>query len=81
MSGLLAPHGVAARASFPAPARPLGASLTLPGALWLNSRSPAGLVAQLVEQRTENPRVGGSIPSQATTTTTTYGNDSDGDVR
>ena len=25
-----------------------------------------GLVAQLVEQRTENPRVGGSIPSQAT---------------
>jgi hypothetical protein len=26
----------------------------------------SGLVAQLVEQRTENPRVGGSIPSQAT---------------
>jgi hypothetical protein len=25
-----------------------------------------GLVAQLVEQRTENPCVGGSIPSQAT---------------
>ncbi len=25
-----------------------------------------GLVAQLVEQRTENPRVGGSIPSRAT---------------
>jgi hypothetical protein len=25
------------------------------------------LVAQSVEQRTENPRVGGSIPSQATT--------------
>ena len=25
-----------------------------------------GLVAQLVEQRTENPRVGGSNPSQAT---------------
>ena len=25
-----------------------------------------GLIAQLVEQRTENPRVGGSIPSQAT---------------
>jgi hypothetical protein len=25
-----------------------------------------GLVAQSVEQRTENPRVGGSIPSQAT---------------
>ena len=28
--------------------------------------SPLGLVAQLVEQRTENPRVGGSTPSQAT---------------
>jgi hypothetical protein len=26
-----------------------------------------GLVAQLVEQRTENPCVGGSIPPQATT--------------
>lgn len=26
----------------------------------------AGLVAQLVEQRIENPRVGGSIPPQAT---------------
>ena len=26
-----------------------------------------GQVAQLVEQRTENPRVGGSIPSLATT--------------
>ena len=25
-----------------------------------------GLVAQSVEQRTENPRVGGSIPSRAT---------------
>ena len=25
-----------------------------------------GLVAQLVEQRIENPRVGGSIPPQAT---------------
>jgi hypothetical protein len=32
----------------------------------LNYGSPAGLVAQLVEQRTENPRVGGSTPSQAT---------------
>ena len=35
------------------------------------SRSPGearflGQVAQLVEQRTENPRVGGSIPSLAT---------------
>src|SRR6185295_4705883 len=28
-----------------------------------------GQVAQLVEQRTENPRVGGSIPPLATTTT------------
>src|SRR5450759_3433404 len=28
-----------------------------------------GQVAQLVEQRTENPRVGGSIPSLATTLT------------
>jgi hypothetical protein len=27
---------------------------------------PNGQVAQLVEQRTENPRVGGSIPSLAT---------------
>jgi hypothetical protein len=27
-----------------------------------------GLVAQLVEQRIENPRVGGSIPPQATRT-------------
>lgn len=27
---------------------------------------PGGWVAQLVEQRTENPRVGGSIPSPAT---------------
>jgi hypothetical protein len=27
----------------------------------------SGQVAQLVEQRTENPRVGGSIPSLATT--------------
>jgi hypothetical protein len=27
---------------------------------------PRGQVAQLVEQRTENPRVGGSIPSLAT---------------
>jgi hypothetical protein len=27
--------------------------------------NPFGQVAQLVEQRTENPRVGGSIPSLA----------------
>ena len=29
--------------------------------------SCSGQIAQLVEQRTENPRVGGSIPSLATT--------------
>ena len=29
--------------------------------------APAAQVAQLVEQRTENPRVGGSIPSLGTT--------------
>ena len=29
-------------------------------------RDKRGQVAQLVEQRTENPRVGGSIPSLAT---------------
>ena len=28
---------------------------------------PCGQIAQLVEQRTENPRVGGSIPPLATT--------------
>ena len=32
----------------------------------LQSAFGFGLVAQLVEQRTENPRVGGSTPSQAT---------------
>src|SRR5690606_24348861 len=31
-----------------------------------DSASFVGLVAQLVEQRIENPRVGGSIPPQAT---------------
>ena len=31
-----------------------------------NTRPPGGQVAQLVEQRTENPRVGGSIPPLAT---------------
>ena len=31
-----------------------------------NEQRPNGLVAQLVEQRTENPRVGSSILSQAT---------------
>ena len=32
----------------------------------LRHYSSPGSVAQLVEQRTENPRVGGSIPSRAT---------------
>ncbi len=32
-----------------------------------NSNSIEGQIAQSVEQRTENPRVGGSIPSLATT--------------
>ena len=31
-----------------------------------------GQIAQLVEQRTENPRVGGSIPSLATIKKSTY---------
>ena len=31
-----------------------------------NTRPPGGRVAQLVEQRIENPRVGGSIPPPAT---------------
>ncbi len=30
------------------------------------NRDKQGSIAQLVEQRTENPRVGGSIPSRAT---------------
>ena len=34
----------------------------------LISQFSAGTVAQSVEQRTENPRVGGSIPSRPTTT-------------
>ena len=39
-----------------------------PGAGRSNTRPsvPGGQVAQLVEQRTENPRVGGSIPPLAT---------------
>src|SRR5947208_11998858 len=43
------------------------------GPLFLLRRaSRHGQVAQLVEQRTENPCVGGSIPPLATTTSTTY---------
>jgi hypothetical protein len=41
-------------------------ALTLASPPCLNGGPAFGLVAQLVEQRTENPRVGGSIPSQAT---------------
>ena len=33
---------------------------------------PCGQIAQLVEQRTENPRVGGSIPPLATTCKLSY---------
>jgi hypothetical protein len=40
-----------------------GASSTKPGRF----HRPNAQVAQLVEQRTENPRVGGSIPSLGTT--------------
>src|SRR5688572_22943976 len=43
-------------------------------------RAP-GLVAQLVEQRTENPRVGGSIPSQATNLTNDLPANLDGEAR
>jgi hypothetical protein len=41
-------------------------SLTRAGPRCLIRGSFEGQVAQLVEQRTENPRVGGSIPSLAT---------------
>ncbi len=37
-----------------------------------NRRPLAGRIAQLVEQRTENPCVPGSIPGPATTLPTTY---------
>ncbi len=39
---------------------------TIPLAPKVSLAGAKGLVAQLVEQRTENPRVGGSNPSQAT---------------
>ena len=43
-------------------------TLTGPWRSRSNTRPPiGGQVAQLVEQRTENPRVGGSIPPLATT--------------
>ncbi len=40
-------------------------SETLPNK-WVDVSGASGSVAQLVEQRIENPRVGGSIPSRAT---------------
>ena len=50
-----------------------GSTLRLPRALTVSARTGVipgpscdGQVAQLVEQRTENPRVGGSIPPLAT---------------
>ena len=50
--------------------KPQGADDTAGEALWESRLSPDfyfGFIAQLVEQRTENPRVLGSIPSEATT--------------
>ena len=35
--------------------------------MFIKRNTRDGQIAQLVEQRTENPRVGGSIPSLATT--------------
>ena len=47
---------------------PPGGLLDGSGGARSNTRpTPGGQVAQLVEQRTENPRVGGSIPPLATT--------------
>ena len=45
---------------------PAGYDLTWPRCSPFLYFPPHGQVAQLVEQRTENPRVGGSIPSLAT---------------
>ena len=49
-----------------------GQLLDAPGGGRSNTRPhlPGGQVAQLVEQRTENPRVGGSIPPLATISST-----------
>jgi hypothetical protein len=44
---------------------PVGSAIIQP-LLGSETSKEKGLVAQSVEQRTENPRVGGSIPSQAT---------------
>ena len=49
------------------------AFLTAPaGTGVIRGRSLGGQVAQLVEQRTENPRVGGSIPPLATTSSLNF---------
>ena len=45
---------------------PVGSAITLLLQMDLCYNSLCGSVAQSVEQRTENPRVGGSIPSRAT---------------
>ena len=68
--GRCPPHDEAQRPRIKGLAPPSAPSL-LDGTRWSRSNtrplSPGGQVAQLVEQRTENPRVGGSIPPLATT--------------
>jgi hypothetical protein len=59
--------GLAARRFNTRPLRPVRSHAFESGTV---SGSPDGQVAQLVEQRTENPRVDGSIPSLATILTT-----------
>ena len=49
-----------------------GGSLDGFGTRRSNTRPPGGRVAQLVEQRIENPRVGGSIPPPATIQIVSY---------
>ena len=60
MTAALSPVTLSRRIRLLAAGSLLGSSRALP----YISR-PYGQVAQLVEQRTENPRVGGSIPSLA----------------
>jgi hypothetical protein len=46
---------------------PISQGLAVPALVWpAASGMPKAQVAQLVEQRTENPRVGGSIPPLGT---------------
>jgi hypothetical protein len=70
-------ESVTVRGRFWSPGRMTGLFLDGPGARRFNTRplgiqsvlthpAPPGQVAQLVEQRTENPRVVGSIPTLAT---------------